>query len=146
MWKPRRNLQSMYTKTIIWNERHESISTWWWHQFDILYHPWGNPRHWVYIIVFEASDQGSLANATNLLSLSASSLYLGECWPRSMSPCGVTKPHWVKVYCPVVDRECALHEIWTHIPHVIMVSCWSILLISFTCISPGNRIEPVPVK
>ena len=31
----------------------------------------------------------------------ATSLYLSQCWPRSMSPNGITRPQWVKpVICP----------------------------------------------
>ena len=28
----------------------------------------------------------------------ATSLYLSQCWPRSISPYGVTRPQWVKLY------------------------------------------------
>ena len=28
--------------------------------------------------------------------------YLSQCWPRSLSPCGVTRPQWVKVVCFVM--------------------------------------------
>ena len=32
----------------------------------------------------------------------ATSHYLSQCWPRSLSPCGVTRPQWVKVVCFVM--------------------------------------------
>ena len=28
----------------------------------------------------------------------ATSHYLSQCWPRSMSPCGVTRPQWVNLF------------------------------------------------
>ena len=36
----------------------------------------------------------------------ATSHYLSQCWPRSLSPYGVTRPHWVKDYSFVILIQC----------------------------------------
>ena len=48
----------------------------------------------------------------------ATSHYLSQCWPRFMSPYGVTGPQWVKGLIPLLidnsnstDRTCHCHEI-----------------------------------
>ena len=33
----------------------------------------------------------------------ATSHYLSQCWPRSMLPCGITRPQWVHVYLNTQD-------------------------------------------
>ena len=38
----------------------------------------------------------------------ATSHYLSQCWPRSLSPYGVTRPQWVK---PALNRELRLAEL-----------------------------------
>ena len=48
----------------------------------------------------------------------ATSHYLSQCWPRSMSPNGVTRPQWVNLELVVLSNLnhmilcLALHEIW----------------------------------
>ena len=36
----------------------------------------------------------------------ATSHYLSQCWPRSLSPYGVTKPQWVKISCEKCQPIC----------------------------------------
>ena len=36
----------------------------------------------------------------------ATSHYLSQCWPRSLSPHGITKPQWVKIYGPKNGAYC----------------------------------------
>ena len=39
----------------------------------------------------------------------ATSHYLNQCWPSSMSPCGITRPQWVNVvYLPIFVRVTSL--------------------------------------
>ena len=33
----------------------------------------------------------------------ATSHYLSQCWPRSMPPCGITRPQWVNLHCNIRD-------------------------------------------
>ena len=40
----------------------------------------------------------------------ATSQYLSQCWLRSLSPCGTTRPHWVKLYINGADKYLADHE------------------------------------
>ena len=45
----------------------------------------------------------------------AASHYLGQCWPRSMSPYGVTRPQWVKdykTYIHILNRIFDLAWVW----------------------------------
>ena len=43
----------------------------------------------------------------------ATSHYLSQCWPRSMSPNGVTRPQWVK---------CKINQAWIHILKTAIIS------------------------
>ena len=61
--------------------------------------------------------------------LQATSLYLSQCWPRSVSPYGVTRPQWVK-------------STWFISWHLIIFSVVSGLLdIEFTCFRHSSRNE-----
>ena len=42
----------------------------------------------------------------------ATSHYLSQCWPRSLSPYGVTRPHWVKDYSFVILIQCNFFLLW----------------------------------
>ena len=48
----------------------------------------------------------------------ATSHYLSQCWPRSMSPYGVTRPQWVKhIQCVAVITRSIFLKILTTDPH-----------------------------
>ena len=53
----------------------------------------------------------------------ATSHYLSQCWPRSMSPYGVTRPQWVKE-CPQISH-CAYVQLSGNIKsyHSIIILC-----------------------
>ena len=55
----------------------------------------------------------------------ATSHYLRQCWPRSLSPCGVTRPQWVKSlptinYFNVYDKILVSYWWWKYLqePHI----------------------------
>ena len=63
----------------------------------------------------------------------ASSHYLSQCWPRSMSPCGVTRPQWVKIHYEWLHQQTLLqHHVNSQINatpkflsvHVIVSHCF----------------------
>ena len=49
----------------------------------------------------------------------AASHYLGQCWPRSVSPYGVTRPQWVKVFICILRGfswlPCTKDRFWSYI-------------------------------
>ena len=49
----------------------------------------------------------------------AASHYLSQCWPRFMSPNGVTRPQWVKVTSLRGQWVCTLHD--ENLDHIIQI-------------------------
>ena len=47
----------------------------------------------------DLSDDKSTLVQVRAWCRQATSHYLSQCWPRSMSPNGITRPHWVKFNC-----------------------------------------------
>ena len=42
----------------------------------------------------------------------ATSHYLSQCWPRSLSPCGVTRPQWVNVGYSIPLLAGSVEKLW----------------------------------
>ena len=45
----------------------------------------------------------------------ATSHYLSQCWPRSLSTYGVTRPQWVKIWCKYAEERNAINLITTKV-------------------------------
>ena len=57
----------------------------------------------------------------------ATSHYLSQCWPRSLSPYGVTRPQWVnwlilKVPIPYICRPCTMSKRLTYVSYMAPLS------------------------
>ena len=60
----------------------------------------------------------------------ATSHYLSQCWPRSLSPYGVTRPQWVYSFCPHVLGTLYLQrltEVWAWISNHIQGFIWYVI-------------------
>ena len=64
----------------------------------------------------------------------ATSHYLSQCWPRSMSPYGITRPQWVKELAfPVISLNCKVCEAQTELSGVSTLKCKKLLTVQWAC-------------
>ena len=64
----------------------------------------------------------------------ATSHYLSQCWPRSLSPNGITRPQWVNFRCPY-----CIHSTDTFLG--VSMLCWGWKIRTFSTIKSG--ISPI---
>ena len=70
--------------------------------------PWSD-RHWTLSLITKSTLVQVMAWCHQ-----ATSHYLSKCWPRSVSPYGVTRPQWVKVQISAsvfIKRNCWIKKI-----------------------------------
>ena len=69
----------------------------------------------------------------------ATNHYLSQCWPRSLSPYGITRPQWVNEKClKVSPTKCCILTHWGRVLH-IYASVNQTIIGSDNGLSPGQR-------
>ena len=54
----------------------------------------------------------------------ATSNYLSQCWPRCLSPYGVTRPQWVNLSC--ADIILTKHKMYLHLASICITKTWQV--------------------
>ena len=74
---------------------------------------WNCPTPVIWMSLDSSDDQSTLVQVMAWWR-QATSHYLSQCWPRSLSPYGVTRPQWVKKIVSEVNSLWPSDAIWWH--------------------------------